>query len=173
MNTETWQNIIIGATFLIGAAGLVLSILNYRVAKDAQRNSLRERVFEKQFEFFMKFNEFTGYIETVLADHNHHLTDKEDSIEKLDIKVEELDIFVSQNELIIPDTLYRAVSGRVAYYYRVIAAILNSDDVLEKELEAEVVDTGIDLQLDIIDYLGLEKLSRENMLLARKSKFQS
>lgn len=170
MTTETWQNIIIGATFLLGAVGLLLSILNYRIAKDSQRNSLREKVYETQFDFFMKWSQEIGIFETMVHDLNHnHFGKLQELKQAIMNKSNEIDLVVTQNDLIIPDEFMEKITKQVGLYFNVTTEVMKSEDgKIEKALLSLMTKQSIDLMIDMSDYLGVDSHGKENMSLIRR-----
>ncbi len=164
---NTTQFVILIITAIVSVSGLVLSILNAIINKKNRRNSLREKVFQKQFDFFMKMNEFVALINHELDEFNQEASNNEESLDVIYELIEGLDLHVSKNEMIIPDELYKDIYKYVTALYDLLSEMIKDHSFLDKDNGNDVLDLDIDLQMDIINYLGLEKLSRENMELAR------
>lgn len=170
MTTNDWQTIGIIATLIFSVVGILLGMLNYALSRKAQRNSLREKVYEKQFNFFMKWSQEIGIFETMVHDLNHnHFGKLQDFKQAIMNKSNEIDLIVTQNNLIIPDEFMEKITQQVSLYFNVTTEVMKSvDGKIDKELLSLMTEQSLNLMIDMSVYLGVASHGKENMSLIRR-----
>lgn len=164
------QNVLLIVTTLMSIMGFGLGISNLLVNRANQRMTLRQKVFDKQIDFFIVLNEFTANIEFELDEYLVEVELQEEIVENLILLMDELFLHVDSNEIIIPDTLYSSITNYVIKTNQIVLSTSKDSAFLNEKIVDEMVEVQMDLLIDISEFLGLEKLSKENMLLVRKSK---
>ena len=145
----------IALTIVIGICNLWLNIKN-------QRKSHRELIFQKQFEFFMKFQKLVADLDDLVTDINEDYADANSITDKIIETVEELDIETTRNEIIIPDELYGQIH-KFLKQCREISSLATKDPL---KINAAYKDAFIERQVvfneDLREFIGIEKLCSEN-----------
>lgn len=161
------QYIILIVTAVISVLSLVLGFFNYLTSLKNRRNALRERVFEAQFDFFKKINELNAAIGEQVFEMASNNQNSQAPLRRLDKLVDEYDMFINSNEILIPELIYNHLDDFINYLNQKISRIYRGESDAMEELLKEVSSIVVNINYDLIDYLGIEKLSQENVKLAK------
>jgi hypothetical protein len=140
----------------------LLGILNFIINQRSQRKTHRELIFQKQFDFFMKLQtKYTVLINEIYGINNPS-NNLEESKEIISDILDEIDDLISDNEMIIPDELYNQIDDFQSYCNSIFTDITKQPELITREEKRNLIKTNTDLIDSFRNYIGVEKLSKEN-----------
>ncbi len=143
------------STAFLGGYNLYINI-------KSQRKAHRELIFQKQFDFLMKLqSKYTVFINEVYG-INSPSNNLEESKEIISDILDEIDDLVSDNEIIISDELYNQIDDFQSYCNSTFTDITKQPELFSREKKRELMNLNTDLIESFRNYIGIEKLSKEN-----------
>lgn len=141
---------------------LIIGLFNLWLNIKSQRKSHRELIFQRQFEFFIQLQNLIADLENIITDLNMEYTNSDKIIEEIIKNVEHIDIEISRNELIIPDVLYSQIYGFLKHCREISRFAISAPAKITEEYKDEFIVKLVDLNDIFREYIGIEKLSKEN-----------
>lgn len=168
------QNIILILTAIVSVVSLSLGIMNFSINVKNRRNSIREKVFDKQLELFLEFNSLMGDIMDKSNSLWHPKIKNNDEIsDELDDLVDELDEKLYRNDIIIPDELDSNFTVLLNLLNNSLSGYYQDKNSFTVETRNKINSAIIDIYFDIEDYMAIENLSKENMRISRGKRIES
>ncbi len=168
------QNIVLILTAAISVISLGVGLLNFLLNVKNRRNSIREKVFEKQLEFFLELN---GIMSEIMSQShalwNPKIESTDEDITAFDENIDLLDDKVSKNSLIIPDELDSNFTVLINFVNEYLSDYYKGDSDFTEEKHEKITLTIIDINIDIEDYLAIDNLSNENMKISKGERIES
>lgn len=165
MNNIAFYSLVV--TALISFSGLILGIQNMRVSFKNRRNSLREKVFEEQLNFFLDINKMNALITEQAYNLASPNFDSSSTLNELEKLIDKFNILFEGSEILVPPTLYSHFDDFINYINQVLKEYDKDESSYTKEKLTKITRLIIDINDGMKDYLGLEKLSDENRKLVR------
>lgn len=170
MNDFQFITLIIAA--LTGLGGLAVSLYNLRLNSSNRKNFMRERVYNYQFDFFVKLNKYTADIEFSLGEINQPDTNLSDAINKFNKAVDDLDYYTASNDITIPEIVYYPLDEYVKFLIKISARISNDPSYLTKKVWDEFIYHDTNVHSLIIEHLKLEELGIDNKNLVKSRRIE-
>jgi hypothetical protein len=150
----------------------LLGLYNLYINIKSQRKTHRELFFNKQFDFFMNLQSLIAVFEDLVYDLNESHIYQDACQEQIFVLANDIDMLISKNELIIPDSLYGKLSDYSGLCHKIYSLSKKEPIKIDKIFKSELVRKNIDLLDDIREYIGIEQLSEENRKLVRGKKIE-
>lgn len=169
------ESIVLYITAGVSLGGLTISILAYRLEISNRRNSMREVVYVKQFEFYLEFNRLTASIDDVFFECYHLINDKKPTVsvaERLEKRIDKLDNHFSSHEILVTDVLYLRMNDYIKRSYDNLKMIKDNNSSLDKKSLDDVIKASTELHIEIMDCCGIEELSKENTDVAKRTSYK-
>lgn len=149
---------------------ITISALAIYISLKNRRNNLRENLYDRQIEMFQKMLGDAMDIEDMVTEYfDEKRMDQKAQVKKLKDKIQDkIDDFTLldlKNSFLMPEKIDHQIF-RVSKLLNSISIKLNDNHIQEKEVK-ELGDAIFVLQEKIREFIGLEKLSRENEKLTR------
>jgi hypothetical protein len=170
-------------TVTVGVSTLIISTISLLIAIKARKSTLRENLYDRQLDIFQEL--FSAIIELEYSLNNwvnltHSINDNEylpndsseflkDEFEEVENEIEELstelDVELSKAQLLLPNEISEEFDSFMKAYRKIE---LKKDKLKLKEKDlSKFSDSILDLEDAIREFIGLEKLSRDNRLIIR------
>ncbi len=159
--------------YFTAASSLGGLIIGYRLELHNRRNSMRELVYAKQFEFYLEFNRLTASIDDVFFECQNLINDKKPTVsiaERLEKRIDKLDNHFSAHEILVTDALFEMMNNYIKQSYVILKMIKENNSSLDKKVVDVILTGSTELHIEVMDCCGIEKLSKENTNLANRSK---
>jgi hypothetical protein len=162
MNTfEIFTFIGILLSTLLGGFNLAINITN-------QRKTHRELIYQKQIEFFIRIQSLIIELDNLLTELSFKESITKDELDDFYNISVKIDNEIDKNALIIPKNIYIKLCKFSCYCYNIRKNLNNSSKSEVKTLINNFTDKHIDLNDDIRDFIGFDKLSNENKRIIRR-----
>jgi hypothetical protein len=155
---QTFSSLGIALTALLGFYNLFLGV-------KSQRKTHRELVFQKQFDFFLNLQTLFARLQNSVSLINQSFANQAQTNEDIFNLTNQIDDLVDFNELIIPDSLYDKIDEFNGFCNDLCVQCNKNPELIDKELKRKFIVKNVDLFLSIRDFLGVDKLSKENVSL--------
>jgi chromosome segregation ATPase len=170
-------------TITIGVSTLIISTISLFIAIKARKSTLRENLYNRQLDVFQELfssiielehalSSWLGMVDSINNDEDlpdDALDFLESEIEEIEEEIDELstelDIELSKAQLLLPDEMSEKF-GNFMKAYRKIELKKDKLKLKEEDL-SKFSDSILDLEDAIREFIGLEKLSRDNRLIIR------
>ncbi|MFT5821440.1 MAG: hypothetical protein ACI8ZM_002693 [Crocinitomix sp.] len=150
---------------------LVLSVVAVLISFKNRRNNLRENLYDRQLDVFMQLNDQLLEITELLIEWgqlNETEQDKKDKVklcQTVKDKIHRVWFTGAKYSVIMPDFIDRK-SKPLDDFLKIILKRIDENNLEQVDLE-KYIDITFDFQDDIRNFIGLEKLSRDNHNLGR------
>ena len=166
------EMVILIVTAVISLLGLILGILNIIISIKNRRNSLREKVFEEQLKFFLEINKMNSHINEQVFNLVGPESNRLKAFNELDKIIDNFNTLFESSEILLPDILYIHIDDFINYMNQILIEHHKNESSYTSETLTKISRSIVDINFDMADYLGLEKLSDENRKLARGKKIK-
>lgn len=148
---------------------ITISALAIYISLKNRRNSLRENLYDRQIDAFQKVLTDSIVIESMIDEYFeekklNQKAEADELKEQILDKIEDFTLFDLTNSFLMPDKIDKEIF-KVSEQFNSISVKLIKNTLLEEDTNA-LSYLLTDLQEQIRDFIGLEKLSRENEKLA-------
>lgn len=154
-------------TVVAVTVSVILSAFSVLISLKNRRNALREKVFEKQFDMYMEFSEKAALIDTLLTNLNTKYSNNKETTQHLFNQIQGVDHILTKSEIIIPDDLYKSFNEFMNYCNDRIIQIMEKPEEFLNNEKKEFIKRIFDFEMEIRDYIAIDKLSEENRKLAK------
>jgi len=159
------QVIVLYVTCTISVIAVVVSWFSFRLNKKNRDTGIREKLYEKQFEFYIKINQFTGLLGQIIESLNQVYTDKKNVQEGYYKLLEELDLFIDQNEILLSNNMHKEICAYSSFLNQVSKRLFDDFEGFSKEDQQDYLNKMIDFLEGVREELNFEELIYENKKL--------
>lgn len=163
METKDWiYTVGLVLTFGISAVSLYVTVKN-------RKNAIREHLYKEQLAFFLKFQNEFAVVMHLFDELSDKPKDNKDTFQMCLYRIHQLDILFSGSDILVPNDLYNLMSRSVGDCYKFHALLLQKGEaVTEAEMDS-FIDRFFDTEDEVREFIGVDKLSKENRKLIGKS----
>lgn len=133
-------------------------------------NALREHLYKEQLSFLLKLRKCFAQIMFLIDDAEQEEVDRS-IYDKIYTAIEEADNLFDSNDTLVPDNLYSTINEAISQAYLYQRYLREpTEDASYEEMTNAFTDAFYDMEDEMREFIGLDKLSDQNRSLTNSER---